>query len=126
MGRVIKANHSRIAITKDYCVRILKSYLKVRTLNPATFLPTEENCKEVVDEMYSSRLDLMDTPALIQTSNSSLVEAALSRVDGKRPGLQSLLLTTSYRLKPYHKDGLPNKLNFEHWSRHHNMQREIR
>jgi hypothetical protein len=39
----------------------------VRTLNPATFLPTEEglpdhDCEEVMDEVYSSRPDLMDLP----------------------------------------------------------------
>ena len=39
----------------------------VQTLNPATFLPTEagipdRNCEELMDEMYSSRLDLMDSP----------------------------------------------------------------
>ena len=37
----------------------------VRTLNLATFLPTEEgepdhDCSEVVDEVYTSRLDLQD------------------------------------------------------------------
>ena len=39
----------------------------VQTLNPATFLPTEartpdHNCEELIDEIYSSRLDLTDTP----------------------------------------------------------------
>ena len=39
----------------------------VRTLNPATFLPMEagtpnHNCEEVIDEIYLSRLDLMDIP----------------------------------------------------------------
>ena len=38
-----------------------------QTLNPATFLPTEagipdRNCEELIDEIYSSRLDLMDSP----------------------------------------------------------------
>ena len=36
-------------------------------LNPSTYLPTEmatpnHNCKEVIDEIYLSRPDLMDTP----------------------------------------------------------------
>ena len=39
----------------------------VRTLNPVTFLPTEagilnHNCEELIDEIYSSRPDLTDTP----------------------------------------------------------------
>jgi hypothetical protein len=39
----------------------------LQTLNPATLLPTEEgipdhDCKEVMDEVYSSRPDLMDIP----------------------------------------------------------------
>ena len=39
----------------------------VQTLNPATYLPTEmgtssHNCKEITDEIYLSRPDLMDTP----------------------------------------------------------------
>jgi hypothetical protein len=39
----------------------------VRTLNPATFLPTKEGlpdheCEEVMDEVDSSRPDLMDVP----------------------------------------------------------------
>jgi hypothetical protein len=39
----------------------------VRTLNPATFLPTEEGLpdhdyEEVMDEVYSSRSHLMDVP----------------------------------------------------------------
>jgi hypothetical protein len=39
----------------------------VQTLNPATFLPTEEgppdhDCEEVMDEVYSSRPDLTDDP----------------------------------------------------------------
>ena len=38
-----------------------------QTLNPATFLPTEagipdRNCEELIDEIYSSRLDLTDIP----------------------------------------------------------------
>jgi hypothetical protein len=44
--------------------------------------------------------------------------------DSKKLSSPSPLLTTSYRLKPYHKDGLHNELNFGHWSRHYNMQRE--
>ena len=37
------------------------------TLNTTTFLPTEagtphHNCEEVIDEIYLSRLDLMDSP----------------------------------------------------------------
>jgi hypothetical protein len=40
----------------------------VQTLNPATFLSTEEglpdhNCEEVMDEVYSSRPDLMMSPS---------------------------------------------------------------
>ena len=39
----------------------------VQTLNPTTFLPTEvgtpkHNCEEVIDEIYSSKLDLTDIP----------------------------------------------------------------
>jgi hypothetical protein len=39
----------------------------IRTLNPVTFLSTEEglpdhDCKEVMDDVYSNRSDLMDTP----------------------------------------------------------------
>ena len=39
--------------------------ITVRTLNPATFLPTEEgepdhDCSEVVDEIYASCLDIQD------------------------------------------------------------------
>jgi hypothetical protein len=39
----------------------------VWTLNPATFLPTEEgppdhDCEEVMDEVYSRRADLMEAP----------------------------------------------------------------
>ena len=39
----------------------------VRTLNPATFLPTEvgtpdHNCEEVIDKIYSGRPDLMGIP----------------------------------------------------------------
>jgi hypothetical protein len=45
------------------------------------------------------------------------MEAALSKADGEKPGSQSPLL------KPYHKDGLHNELNFGHWSRHYDMQR---
>jgi hypothetical protein len=72
----------------------------VQTLNPATFLPTEEgspdhDCKEVMDEVYSSRPDLMDVSSQIQSSNSSWMEAALSRADGKRPDSQSPLLMMS-------------------------------
>ena len=41
------------------------TFKTVRTLNPATFLPTEEgepdnDCSEVVDEAYTSCLDLQD------------------------------------------------------------------
>jgi hypothetical protein len=77
-----------------------------------------------MDKVYSSRLDLIMLPYQIHTLNSSWMEAALSRADGKRPGSQSPLLRTSYRLKPYHKDGLHRELNFGHWSRNYNMQRE--
>jgi hypothetical protein len=42
------------------------------------------------------------------------MEVALSREDSKRLGSQSVLLTTSCRLKPYHKDGLHNELTFGH------------
>jgi hypothetical protein len=39
----------------------------VQSLNPTTFLSTEEespdhDCKELMDEVYSSRPDLMDGP----------------------------------------------------------------
>jgi hypothetical protein len=79
-----------------------------------------------MDEVYSSRPDLMDAeaPSWMQSSNSSQMEATLSRMDGKRPGSQSPLLMTSYRLKPYHKDGPHNELNFGHWSRCCDTQRE--
>jgi hypothetical protein len=48
-------------------VKILESVLKLQTLNPATFLPTEEGLpdhdwEEVMDKVYTSRPDLMDAP----------------------------------------------------------------
>jgi hypothetical protein len=41
----------------------------MRTLNPATFLlkeggPANHDCKEIMDEIYSNRPDLMDAPFL--------------------------------------------------------------
>jgi hypothetical protein len=57
-------------------------------------------------------------PSKIQSSNSSQTGA------DEKPDSQSPLIMTSYRLKPYHKDGLQNELNFGHWSRHYDMQRE--
>jgi hypothetical protein len=63
-------------------------------------------------------------PFWIQNSNSLWMKVPLSREDSERLGLQSPLLMTSYRLKPYHKDGPHNELNFGHWSRHCDMHRE--
>jgi hypothetical protein len=62
----------------------------------------------------------------IQSSNFSQMEAVSSRMDDERPNLQSPLLTMLYRLKPYHKAGLYNELNFGHWSRHYDIQMESR
>jgi hypothetical protein len=53
------------------------------------------------------------------------MEVVLSKEISERLGSQSPLLT-SYRLKSYHKGGLNNKLNFGHWSRHCDTQRERR
>ena len=60
----------------------------VRTLNPAAFLPDEagpldHNCLEVLDEIFSSRPDLIDKPLqnpdwVLYTDGSSFME------DGKR------------------------------------------
>ena len=54
----------------------------VWTLNPSTFLPTEagilnHNCEELIDEIYSSRPDLMDTP--LQNPELELTEAVSSK-----------------------------------------------
>jgi hypothetical protein len=48
------------------CVNLLVRLETVWTLNPATFLPTDEEppghvCEEVMEEVYSSRLDLLRT-----------------------------------------------------------------
>jgi hypothetical protein len=78
-----------------------------------------------MDEVYSSRPDLMDTslwdPELeLYIDGSSFIKGGWR----KAMSPQSPLLITSYRLKPYHKEGPHNELNFGHWSRHYNMQRE--
>jgi hypothetical protein len=65
----------------------------------------DHDCEEVMDKVYSSRLNLMDTPSQIQSSSSSQIEVGLSREDGERQGSQLPLLMTTYMLKPYHKDG---------------------
>ena len=54
----------------------------VWTLNPSTFLPTEagilnHNCEELIDEIYSSRPDLTDTP--LQNPELELTEAVSSK-----------------------------------------------
>ena len=54
----------------------------LRTLNHATFLPTEagilnHNCEELIDEIYSSRPDLTDTP--LQNPELELTEAVSSK-----------------------------------------------
>jgi hypothetical protein len=77
-----------------------------------------------MDEVYSSRPDLMDFPSQIWSSNFSQMEAVSSRMDDERPDSQSPLLTTLYRLKPYRKAGLHNKQNFGHWFRNYDLQRE--
>jgi hypothetical protein len=97
----------------------------------ATFLPTDEgppdhDCEEAMDEVHSSRLDLTHATLLDLELELFTDEAALSRVDSERLGSQSALVMTSYRLKPYHKDGLHNELNFGHWSWHYDVQRESR
>jgi hypothetical protein len=73
-----------------------------------------------MDEVYYSRPHLMDAPLShpefkLFTNGSRFIQ---------NPDLQSPMLTTSYRLKPYHKAVLHNELNFGHWSRHYEMQRE--
>jgi hypothetical protein len=82
------------------------------------------DCKEVMDGLYPSRPVLMDVPLTDPERKLFTVEAALSGTDDKKPDSQSPLLTTSHRLKPYHKVGLHNELNFGYWSRHYDMQRE--
>jgi thioesterase domain-containing protein len=76
-----------------------------------------------MDEMYSSRPDLMDTPFLDPELKLIMDRRSFEQAEGKRSGLQSSLLMT-YRLKPYHKDGPHKELNFGHWSRHYNTQKE--
>jgi hypothetical protein len=78
-----------------------------------------------MDEVYSSRPDLTDAPLSDQelelfTYGSSFVQG------GQLKARFTLLLTTTYKLKPYHKDGPHKVLNFGCWSRCYNMQRESR
>lgn len=63
------------------------------------------------------------SPSQIQNLNSLQMEAALSRGDNGKLGSQSLLLTTSHRLKSCHKDGPHSKLNSGHWPRHYDRQK---
>ena len=64
-------------------------------LNPATYLPTEmgtpnHNCKEVTEEIYLSRPDLMDTPLQnleLFTDGSSFIQ------DGQRKAGYAVMTT---------------------------------
>ena len=58
-------------------------------LNPATYLPTEmgtpyHNCKEVIDVIYLSRSDLMDTP--LQNLELELFTDGSSFIHAVHPG----------------------------------------
>ena len=64
--------HKWLTNTRTHCQGLLYENPRVCLeavwmLNPATYLPTEmgtpyHNCKEVIDVIYLSRSDLMDTP----------------------------------------------------------------
>jgi hypothetical protein len=65
-----------------------------------------------MDEVFSRRSELADIPLSdpelkLFTDGSSFVQGGQ-----RKAGFTPPLLTTSYRLKPYHKDGPHNELNF--------------
>ena len=95
----------------------------VRTLNPATFLPTEartpdHNCEELIDEIYSSRLDLTDTPLqnpeLEQfTDGSSFIQ------DGQHKAGSAITTTDEIvKAEAFHKGGQHYGLSYGHSPRH--------
>ena len=74
----------------------------VRTLNPATFLPMEagtpnHNCEEVIDEIYSSRLDLTDIP--FQNPELELFTDGSSFIQDGQCKAGSAIATTDERVK---------------------------
>jgi ribonuclease HI len=74
----------------------------VQTLNPATFLPTEEgppdhDCEEVMDEMYTSRPDLTDAP--LSDAELELFMDGSSFVQGGRQKVRFAVTTTNDIIK---------------------------
>jgi hypothetical protein len=105
------------------CLQALAA--KVILIREADNLTLAQDINVKVPQAVVALMSGQDTPPTwIQSSNSLQMEIALFKEDSEKPGLQSPLLTTSYWQKPYHKDGLHNELNFGHWFRHYDMQRQ--
>ena len=90
----------------------------VRLLNPTTFLPTEagtpdHNCKEAIDETYSSRLDLTDIPLRnpeleLFTDGSSFIQ------DGQCKAGYAITTDEIVKAEACHKGGQHNGLSYGH------------
>ena len=87
-------------------------------LNPTTFLPTEtgmpdHNYEEVIDEIYLSRLDLMDIPLQnpeleLFTDGSSFIQ------DGQCKAGYAITTDEIVKAEACHKGGQHNGLSYGH------------
>ena len=89
------------------------------TLNTTTFLPTEagmpdHNCEEVIDEIYLSRLDLMDSP--LQNPELELFTDGSSFIQDGQHKAGSGITTTDeiVKVRPCYKGGQHNGLSYGH------------